>query len=239
MVLIRELASLGLAARSKVGVRVRQPLEAAEVVLADGARAQRLRPLVHLLEQELNVREVRFTEDPARFVDFQVKPNFRVLGRRLGKDMKACARALSSMSGTLVREQLLAGGVTLELPSGAVTLGEDDVKIEVTPKGTFRAAGSRLALVALNTELDDDLLEEGLCREVVNRVQSLRKSLDLGYTDRIRLGLGGDPALLAAVRRFWSYVAHETLSVELVSAPANASSVQVDGRTLLLWAQRV
>ena len=84
-----------------------------------------------------------------------------------------------------------------------------------------------------------DLLEEGLCREVVNRVQSLRKSLDLGYTDRIRLGLGGDPALLAAVRRFWSYVAHETLSVELVSAPANASSVQVDGRTLLLWAQRV
>ncbi len=238
MALIRELASLGLAARAKVGVRVRQPLEAAEVVLADPGRAQRLRSLVGLIEDELNVREVRFTEDPERFVTFLVKPNFRVLGKRLGKDMKACAKALGAMPGSEVRRQILEGGLQVELPGGAVTLTEDDVLVEVEPRGTFQAAGSRLALVALGTELNDDLREEGLSREVVSRIQGLRKEMDLGYTDRIRVGLGGDPRLLAAVRRFWDYVARETLAVELVDAPADAALVDVDGLELRLWAQK-
>ena len=238
MALIRELASLGLAARAKVGVRVRQPLGAAEVVLADPTRAARLQPLVGLIQDELNVREVRFTEDPERFVTFRVKPNFRALGKRLGKDMKACAKALGSMPGADVRRAVLEGGLELELPSGTVVLTEDDVLVEVEPRGAFQAAGSRLALVALSTELDDDLREEGMSREVVSRIQGLRKELDLGFTDRIRVGLGGDPVLLAAVRRFWDYVARETLAVELVEAPADAQRVDVDGRELRLWAER-
>jgi isoleucyl-tRNA synthetase len=238
MALIRELASLGLAARAKVGVRVRQPLGAAEVVLADPSRAARLAPLVHLIQDELNVREVRFTEDPEQFVSFEVKPNFRVLGKRLGKDMKACAGLLRSMPGTEVRRQVLEGGLTLELPGGTVVLTEDDVLVQVQPKGAFQAAGSRVALVALGTELDDDLREEGLSREVVSRIQGLRKDMDLGYTDRIRVGLAGDPVLLAAVRRFWSYVARETLAVELIEAPADAQRADIDGRELRLWAER-
>ncbi len=239
MALIRELASLGLAARAQVKVRVRQPLEAAEVVLADTGRAARLASLVPLLQDELNVREVRFTEDPGQFVDFEVKPNFRVLGRRLGKDMKACAKLLRSMPGNEVRRQLLAGGVTLELPGGTVTLGEDDLLVQVKAKGAFQAASSPLALVALNTELSDDLLQEGLAREVVNRLQGLRKEMDLGFTDRIRVGLDGDPDLLAAVERYWDYVARETLAVEKVDAPSAALEKDVDGKTLRLWAERV
>jgi isoleucyl-tRNA synthetase len=73
---------------------------------------------------------------------------------------------------------------------------------------------------------------------VVSRIQGLRKEMDLGYTDRIRVGLGGDPRLLAAVRRFWDYVARETLAVELVDAPADAALVDVDGLELRLWAQK-
>ncbi len=239
MVLLRELASLGLSARAQVKVRVRQPLAAAEVVLADASRAGRLSALVHLLQDELNVREVRFTEDPEQFVDFRVKPNFRALGRRLGKDMKACAQRLRELPGAEVRRQVMGSGLRLQLPGGEVVLTEDDVLVEVQAKGSFQAASSRLALVALHSELDDDLREEGLAREVVNRVQNLRKDLDLGYTDRIRLGLGGDAELLSAARRFWDYVAGETLAIELLDAPAEARAVEVDGRSLLLWAERV
>ena len=239
MAVVRELASLGLAARAKVGVRVRQPLGAAEVVLADPTRAARLGPLVELIQDELNVREVRFSEDPERFVEFRVKPNFRALGKRLGKDMKLCAKLLASMPGSEVRRSVLGEGLELDLPGGRVVLGEEDVLVEVEARGAFEAAGSRLALVALSTELDDDLREEGLSREVVSRIQGLRKDLDLGFTDRIRVGLGGDPKLVGAVRRFWDYVARETLAVELSDAPDLAQSMDLDGQELRLWVEKV
>ncbi len=239
MAVIRELASLGLAARARVGVRVRQPLSAAEVVLADPSWRDRLAPLTPLLADELNVREVRFAEDAERFVTIRVKPNFRALGARLGRDMKACAAALAALPGSEVRRQVLAGGLHLSLASGEVVLGEDDVQVEVEPLGHFQAASSASAVVALHTDLDADLLEEGMAREAVNRIQNLRKERDLGFTDRIVLGVGGDPALVAAVRRFWSYVAHETLAVRMV-APAEASTPEeVDGRALVLSIERV
>jgi len=208
-------------------------------VLADLARAARLESLLPLLQDELNVRAVHFSDDPERFVTFRVKPNFKALGKRLGKDMKACAQALQTMPGAQVRRRIQAGGLALDLPGGAVTLTAEDVLVEVEAKGGFEAASSAIALVALQSELDDDLREEGLAREVVSRIQGLRKDLDLGYTDRIRLGIGGDEALMAAVRRFWDHVSHETLAVALLEAPAEAHALDVDGMTLLLWAEKV
>ena len=150
MELVRELASLGLAARKKVGVRVRQPLRAVEVVLASPERAERLTALTSLLSEELNVREVRFSTDAEKFVDFKVKPNFKVLGRTLGKDMKACAQTLAKMPGSEVRAQVLGEGLTLELPSQTVTLGPEQVIVQVEPKEGYQAAGSARAVVVLH-----------------------------------------------------------------------------------------
>ena len=234
MELIRDLASLGLAARKQVGVRVRQPLRALEVVLAEQAQAERLVPLVGLLTEELNVREVHFTARADDFVDFRVKPNFKVLGKRLGKDMKHCAKALSGLPGSEVRRQVLAGGLVLELPSGSVTLGVEEVLVEVQPKEGYQAAGSARAVVALHAELDEDLREEGLAREVVSRIQGLRKQQQLGYTDRIRLHVGGDARVVAAVQRFKAYVAQETLTTEWVEASPQAESTEVDGLELVV-----
>jgi isoleucyl-tRNA synthetase len=234
MALVRELANLGRAAREKVGVRVRQPLSAIEVVLADPSLEERLRPLAPLLLAELNVREIRFAQDAERFVSFKVKPNYRALGARLGKDMKACAAALAAMPGGEVRRQVLAGGLSLDLPSGRVVLGGDDLLVEVEPRAHFEAAGSALAVVALHRDLDEDLVEEGLAREVVNRVQILRKTLRLGYTDRIRLGIAGDERLLAATRRFQDYLCGETLTVELGEPEGEVTQDDVDGMRLSL-----
>ncbi len=241
MAVVRELASLGLAARSQVGVRVRQPLAAAEVVLADGGAADGLSALLPLLTEELNVREVRFSEDAGRFVNFQVRPNYKALGRRLGKDMKACAAQLNQRPAAEVRAAVLAGGLVLDLPSGPVTLNGDDVEVRVSPKGTFQAAGSATAVVALDSELNDDLREEGLARELINRIQGVRKDLSLGYTDRIQVRLGGDAALVAAAERFGEHIAGETLASSWQvggDAPAGARTLDVDGRTLVLQVER-
>lgn len=233
MALVRELASLGLSARKNVGVRVRQPLRAVEVVLAEPERAAALGPLLELLTDELNVREVRFSERAEDFVDFAVKPNFKALGKRLGKQMKACAKALSQMEGAAVRAQVLAGGLTLDLDGTPVTLSENEVDVRVTPKASFQAAGSAKAVVALHAELDADLLEEGLSREVISRVQGLRKHLDLGYTQRIALHVDGDEAIVAAVARFRGHVAKETLVQTWEDAPfGEVSSDEVDGKAL-------
>ncbi|MCB9762940.1 MAG: isoleucine--tRNA ligase [Alphaproteobacteria bacterium] len=236
MALIRELASLGLAARAQVGVRVRQPLRAVEVVLADAAAAERLAPLLGLLTDELNVRAVHFQTEADRFVDFRVKPNYKALGRRLGKDMKHCAKALGSMPGASVRAQVLAGGLTLELPGGVVTLTEDDVVVEVSAREGFQATSSPTAVVALHADLDDDLREEGLSREIINRVQGVRKELDLGYTQRIALRVAGDPAVVAAAARFKDHIAAETLVRIWLESGADGTlhEGEVDGLALAL-----
>jgi isoleucyl-tRNA synthetase len=137
------------------------------------------------------------------------------------------------MEGAAVRAQVLAGGLTFDLEGTPVTLTESEVDVRVTPKASFQAAGSAKAVVALHAELDDDLLEEGLSREVISRVQSLRKQLDLGYTQRLALHVDGDPAIVAAVKRFRDHVAAETLVQTWEAAPfGQVTQDEVDGKVV-------
>jgi isoleucyl-tRNA synthetase len=220
MSLLRELASLGLAARARVGVKVRQPLRATEIILADPTRAARLAHLLPQLASELNVREVRFTDDADRFVSFKVKPDYRALGKRLGKEMKLCAGLLAKADPSEVHAGVLGDGFPIELPSGTLTLTEADVVVAVVPREHFEAAGSAAAVVVLHADLDDDLREEGLSREVISRISAGRKQLDLGYTDRIHLHITTTDTVIAAVRRFEAHICAETLTIALTCAIA-------------------
>jgi isoleucyl-tRNA synthetase len=227
MALIRELASLGLAARAQVGVRVRQPLLAAEVVLADSGRAEGLSELLYILADELNVREIRFSDRAEEFVEFNVKPNFRALGKRLGKEMKLCAKAVAQADPAEVRAGAMGGGFPVDLPSGTIHLTEDDIAVTVQAKASFQAASSAQAVVALHADLNDDLREEGLSREIVNRIATERKRLDLGYTDRIAVTLQGDAAVVAAAERFAEHISKETLATTFdVSALADGADAE-------------
>lgn len=241
MALLRELASLGLAARGMVGVKVRQPLRAAEVILAEPDRAQRLQALVPLLVDELNVREVRFGGQADQFVTFEVKPNFKKLGRELGKEMKVLAGLLRQADAAEVRNGVLAGGYTVELPSGPRVLTEEDILVRVQPREHFQASGSKAAVVALHADLDDDLREEGLAREVISRIQGLRKDLDLDYTDRIQVTCGATDGLAKAIRRFSEHISKETLAVALeVSGVGEGREAEdVDGHGFHVDVQRV
>jgi len=240
MALVRKLASLGLAARTASKVKVRQPLQAITVVLADPDRQPAVERLQDLLLDELNVREVRFAADAGTFVEFTVKPDYKKLGRKLGKDMKVCARALASMDGSQAKAALDAGG--LQVPLGddrSITLTDDDVVVQITAKGAYEAASAAEAVVVLHTELTDDLRAEGLLRELTSKVQGQRKKLDLGFTQRIDLAIDGAPQVLDAVQRFGAYLERESLAPNLTTgAPQGQgwtlSQADVDGHAVTI-----
>jgi isoleucyl-tRNA synthetase len=203
------------------------------VVLADHTREGRLGALLELVREELNVREVRLAAEADRFVSFRVKPDFKALGARLGKDMKAVAGALAQMDGGEVRRQALAGALTI----AGHTLGSSDVLVEVVPKPGFRAAGSANAVVALHTDLDEDLLEEGLMREIVARVQGARKQLGVGYSDQVHVGVDGGPRTTRVLARYATALA-EVARCRLGAPEADAAEATVDGETFRISVTR-
>jgi isoleucyl-tRNA synthetase len=231
MALVRELASLGLAARANVGVRVRQPLAAAEIVLADSARVPGVQALAGLLRDELNVRDVRFSQDATAFVQFRVKPDYKALGARLGKDMKAVAAALGQLPGDVVRARIAAGGLEV---AGHVLTGAD-VLTEVSPREGFQAGGSAAAVVALHAALDEDLREEGLAREVAARLQGLRKQVGLAYGEPARAWVGGGTRTVRALARHGKAIAEQAcvaLEDGAAPEPAERLAFELDGESV-------
>ena len=142
---------------------------------------------------------------------------------------------LHTMDPAAVRRAVLGDGLRLELPSGEVVLGLEEVVVEVSPREHFQAAGSASAVVALHADLDDDLREEGLAREVLSRVQTIRRELNLGYTQRIDLSIDGDPALVKAAERFREHLSRESLVRQWGAGDGGeARTLDVDGLALIL-----
>ncbi len=237
---VRELVSLGLQVRTGKGLRVRQPLEAAEIVLADAALGSLLAEHLELVREELNVGAVHLVANADDYVRWIVKPNFRALGPRVGRHMPAVKAALAGADGAaLLRELEARGEVTLEAGGERFALGPDEIAVAVEAKEGFAAATGGAGVVVLRTTLTQELLEEGLFREVLNRVQSFRKELDLEYTGRIRLTLSGDERLVAAVRPRTEELARETLALEVgldqePPAGAQVRELEIDGAPLRL-----
>jgi isoleucyl-tRNA synthetase len=237
---VRELVSLGLKVRTAGKLRVRQPLAGAEIVLTDPALASALEEHLPLIRDELNVHTVHFAPRADEYVKYVVKPNFRALGPRVGKRMPALKAALAGADGAALLRQLEGEGrCTLAVEGETLSLGEDEIAVSLEALPGFAAAAAPAGVVVLRTQLTDALIEEGLFREVLNRVQTLRKELDLEYTGRIALSLAGAPELLAAVRPRVAELARESLAdaVELGTAPAagaNVRETQIDGKSLTL-----
>jgi isoleucyl-tRNA synthetase len=240
MACVRELVSLGLQVRTAEKLRVRQPLEAAEIVLADPSLEGELREHLDLVRDELNVRAVHWVPNTDDYVTYRVRPNFRALGPRLGRRMPALKAALAEAEGAELLRQLEAEGRVLVCVEGEdLSLGPDEIAVGLEAKPGFSAASGEAGVVVLRTVLTDGLVEEGLFREVLNRVQTFRKELDLEFAARIRLTLSGSAKLLAAVRPRVEALGRETLAVEVgLDAPAETGAhvreVRIDGESLTL-----
>jgi isoleucyl-tRNA synthetase len=225
MALAVQLSSLGRAARSDAGVKVRQPLSRALVFVAPGSPSI----LADVVADELNVDEVVEAEDLGELGDvltLELVPNFRVLGPRLGEAVKEVRGALATIDAAAAAAALEAGAaVTVELSSGPVPLGPEELEVRVRGQAGFAVSREGGAVVVLDLALDDDLRRRGLVREVVRHVQDLRKERGLEVSDRIRLWLTG------VEERAFEPVGREVLAVEVARGPGRGApaALSIDG----------
>ncbi len=239
MATARETVRLGLAARAQSKLKLRQPLHAA-VVVAAGPERKAIERLSEIVRDELNVRELRFVSEADELGEVEVKPNYRTLGPRFGKDMPLVATAIAALDPAHVAAALRDGrtvGITIGGTEHAV--GAGDLLVSMKPLAGYQVEREGSHAVALELEVDADLRIEMWAREIVHVVQGARKDAGLDVTDRIVLTLDGDPGLLDAARRHHEYIAGETLATEIRYEPLpDAQPVTIDDYELRIAIDR-
>jgi len=236
---VREAVELGRAGRQHGKVKLRQPLREA-VIVAGPREREAIERFERLLLDELNVKEVRYVSEAEELGRWELKPNYRTLGPRFGKDMPQVAQAVAALDASSAAAKLREGGtVGIGINGGEHPLTADDVQLVLQPLEGYQVERSGTHAVALNLELDEELRREGLAREVVHAVQAARKDAGLEVEDRIELTLGGDEELLAATRAHEDYVAGETLATSVVyDGASEGAAAEIDGRRLLISVSR-
>ena len=228
MDLVMTVVRLGRLLRTDNNLKVRQPLPVMHVVSHSAATLERVRALEDIVLDELNVKTLAYGDHEVELAHLKPKADFRRLGPRFGPKMKQVAKAIAGMDqDTLVR---LAGGagVSLEVDGESVELASEDVVIERIPRDGLVVASEGDLVVALETQLSDGLIAEGLSREFVSKVQNMRKAAGLEVTQRIRVVYGSDEALTSAVSGFAGYVCSETLAESCQSGEVGGDAVELD-----------
>ncbi len=213
--------TLGRFLRSQHQLKTRQPLAKAMIVVHDESIRDMLNETTDIIAEELNVKTIEFSADDESLVHRSAKPNFKLLGAKLGSKMKEAATLISGF-GALEVNNLLSGGTsTLNFSDGSVLeIGADEVVIQRDEKAGIPVAAGECITVALDTNLTRELEEEGFAREFVSKVQNLRKERDLDVSDRIQLEYRLDGEFHDALARFSDYIRNETLAVTLDENPA-------------------
>jgi isoleucyl-tRNA synthetase len=239
MAIVRELVSLGLQVRASNKLKTRQPLAEAQIVLADPSMEAHLTSYLPVMADELNVVQVKFSKRADDFVSWKVKPNFQTLGKRLGPKMKATQAAVLAAEPQALKSALdTKGSVSFTIDGEEVALSKEDLVIAVEAKEGFAAAGSGVGVVVLDTKLTPALIEEGLFREVLSKVQAQRKDMKLDFAARIHLGISGSEKVLAACKARIATLKEETLAVDVrigesvggvkKEAAAEGESIEID-----------
>jgi isoleucyl-tRNA synthetase len=230
---------LGRAARGKAKIKVRQPLAKAVIVATDAERAE-IERLAALVEAELNVKELEFVSEQGELVSYAVKPNYRTLGPRFGKQMPQVAAAIEALDPAHVAEALAGERrIGVNVDGHEHELEHDDVVLEMEAIEGFEVEVEAGRAVALALDLDDGLRREGLAREIVHAIQNARRDAGLDVSDRIALTLGGDASLLEAARAHEEYVTGETLATSISYDGAGADTeARIEGRELRIAVER-
>lgn len=225
---VKRVVEMGRALRERLGIKTRQPLRALHVRTSDPGTLALLGSAFarELVLGELNVKSIgSLAADDGKLCTLRAKANFKVLGKRLGAQMKAVAAAIEVLPAEQVARLRAGGTVGLALGGDAVEIRAEDVLVQVETRADFELETDGRYVVWLDTELDESLVLEGVAREVVNRVNGLRKDSGLAPEDRIVLHAAGtSEPVQAAIERFAPYIAGETLATRLVTTPADVAA---------------
>ena len=225
------ITSLVRTMREKASIKVRQPLKRILLAVSDAEAREEYRLVDDIIMEEINVQKIEYIEEEGSVISKKVKPNFKTLGPRFGKDMKALAEAIRIMSHKQIALLEHQGHLSLELDGKVFAIMREDVEIMHEDIEGWLVASDEAngIMVALDTEMNEELEMLGLSRELVSRIQALRKESGFDITDRIALGIQGSEKLLDAVKKNDAYIKAETLATSLVTTAFDPSSA-IKGR---------
>ena len=209
------ISSLVLSLRAKEKIKVRQPLQKIMIPVDNDEQKAEIEAVSALIKHEVNVKEIELLQDASDILVKQIKPNFKVLGPRFGKDMKLISNAISAFSAQDIKKIEQNGSLDVEINGKNITLGLDDVEITSQDIEGWLVANEGALTVALDVTLTEELREEGIARELVNRIQNLRKDSGFEVTDRIDVQLQNDKQVTAAIASNEAYIKSETLTENL------------------------
>ncbi len=214
MDIVRNSVSLGRGIREKERLKVRQPLHA---ILVDGKYEAIIGDMVDLIKEELNVKEVRFEKDLSEYMNYSLKPNFKVAGPALGAKIKSFGKAIAQADPSAVVAALEAEGkMDLSVDGETLTVEKEWVDVMINAKDGFAVAMENNLFVVLDTAVTPELVAEGLSREMISKLQQMRKQKDFEMMDKIRIYYSADEEVKAALAVHGPYIMKETLAVEMV-----------------------
>ncbi|MDR0486868.1 MAG: DUF5915 domain-containing protein, partial [Treponema sp.] len=219
MAAVRRAVSIGRSLRSQYNIKVRQPLRMAELVTRNSDEKKVLLEMADIIREELNVKELIFGDNEEDLVEYEVKANFRVMGKELGKDMKTAAARIEALSQAEIQGVLEGAALSIDIPSAdggmrTVLITADKLDVRRNEKANLRVLNEGTLTVGLDTEITRELSMEGDIRDLIRGVQNARKEMGLLVTDRIKLSVYGSDSLKEAWECFGSAAVSETLAIE-------------------------
>ena len=209
------ISSLVLSLRAKEKIKVRQPLQKIMIPVDSQQQKEEIEAVSSLIKHEVNIKDIELLEDASDILVKQIKPNFKVLGPRFGKDMKLIANAISAFAADDIKKIEQNGNLDIVINGKSINLGLDDVEITSQDIEGWLVANEGTLTVALDVTITEDLRKEGIARELVNRIQNLRKDSGFEVTDRIDVQLQNDAQVAAAIASNEEYIKSETLTEDL------------------------
>lgn len=219
MAAVQIAVSLGHGLRKEKELKVRQPLAAAFIASGNPLVIESLRDQQHLIAEELNVKKVVFSDNENELVSLKAKPNFRTLGKKVGKMMKAVQGVIDQFDQTKLKTLLDGKELTIKVEGELFTLTSEDVQVERIVKENIVAANQGEITLALETELNDALLQEGLAREIVNKINTMRRDQNFAVTDRIVIAMDANNRVKACFEFHKDYITNEVLATDIHFGP--------------------
>jgi isoleucyl-tRNA synthetase len=243
MQLAQKISSMVLSLRKRSNLRVRQPLAKIMIPVADEFQRQQIEKVAHLITSEVNVKEIEYLDAANNVLVKSAKPNFKTLGPRYGKIMKAIAAAVTAFSQADIAKIETEGRYNMVVEGQDVELLLSDVEIATQDIPGWVVANEGTLTVALDVTLTQELKNEGIARELVNRIQNIRKDSDFAVTDKIVVDLLSNPEWDGAVQQYMDYICSETLTASLNLVPAIASPDRketeiIDGMPTEIWVRK-
>ena len=218
MDLVRELISLGRNAREEAKIKVRQPIS--EIIL-DGKNKAIINDLVDLIKEELNVKNVIFTQDLNEYISYDIKPNFKVCGPILGKNIKEFQDKLKDFTQDNISTLENGNTITLNISGNDIDITYDMLDIRINSKEGFNASNEGNNFIILNTTLTDELIDEGIVREFVSKVQQIRKTNDYEMMDNINIYYSHNDEFNKSIKNYIDFIKKETLAIDLIESDEN------------------